>query len=486
VPIDSDNIPDFDPSQHRKSDALPLASQGRDTAADEKASLWSRIQQNIKDRLGTARYSIWFTQTELMHMDDTQVVVGVPNIVIQQYLQQRYAGRVAEAVEDLLGRRFSVTFDVAPRLFRRMRARQERAAAEAEQTRPELDFRPDDAQSALDSSEGFECLVETESNRLPYAAAREIAAVKEPRISLLLVWGEYGSGKSALLNAVRHAAAASGNYSKIECTTAESWCNKYVYSLWHNKTMEFRRRYRGCDLLILDDIHFLDGKRGTQNELLHTIKSLLESGRRIVLSSARHPHELKELRPALKTVLTGAFWVKLVHPSLEERETIVRKLAERSGLNATAEVYRFIANANHRSLRELRGAVNSLAAYAALMGNPKVDLQVAMKGLSAMCRSKKAPPTLGEIAGHIVEVLSVEREHLLGRSRSRGVCKARQIGMYLARELTDATLCEIGRFFGGRSHSTVKHAVAKITRCIQDDRNIALLIDGLKNKLRSL
>jgi len=472
-------------AEEREQQTFPLASADMRLPA-HRAALWERMLDNIRQRLGMSRYSIWFKQTELMHIDESRVVIGVPNVIIQQYLQQQYAEPVCEAAQELLGHPCSVRFEIAPKLLQRMRARQQKEVAALQREEPALDF---GAEQPSDSSrqEGrrFEDLIVTESNRLPFVAAKEIALQAEPRFNFLIVWGSLGSGKSALLEALRYCAATSGHCPRIEHATAESWCNEYYYALQEKRTKAFRERYRRCNLLVIDDVHFVEGKPAAQDELMHTVKSLLSSGARVVLSSVRHPDELKDIKPELKTVLREAFLAKLVFPSSRERQAVIRGLAERCGLNATAAVYRFLAESDYRNLRELRCAVSSLAAFAALEGKPTVDMAVAMRGLAAMSRSRQVPVVqLDDIARVVCEVMGVRQDQLTGSSRARRTCQARQSAMYLARQLTDASLSEIGRFFGGKTHSTVKYAVQKVAERIKTDQTAARLIEAIQTRLR--
>jgi len=470
-------------AEEREQQTPPLASADMGLPA-HRAALWERMLDNIRQRLGMSRYSIWFKQTELMHIDQSRVVIGVPNVIIQQYLQQQYAEPVCEAAQELLGHPCSVRFEIAPRLLRRMRARQQKEAAVLQQEGPAVDFGPAAPDGARQDGPRFEELIVTESNRLPFAAAREIALQKEPRFNFLIVWGSLGSGKSALLEALRHCAAASGHCPRVEHATAESWCNEYYYALQEKRTKAFRERYRRCNLLVIDDVHFVEGKPAAQDELMHTVKFLLSSGARVALSSVRHPDELRDTKPELKTVLREAFLAKLVLPSSHERQAVIRGLAERCGLNATAAVYRFLAESDYRNLRELRCAVSSLAAFAALEGKPTVDMAVALRGLAAMSHSRQVPVRLDDIARVVCEVMAVRQDQLTGSSRARRTCQARQSAMYLARHLTDASLSEIGRFFGGKTHSTVKYAVQKVSERIKTDQTAARLIEAIQTRLR--
>ncbi len=468
--------------------AFPAAVHSEALPDSGKEGLWRHIQDNLKKRLGLPRYGIWFKQTELMKLDKSRLVVGVPNIVIKQYLDQEYRVPVQQAAEELLGLRVVVSFDVAPRLFRRMRARQ-RAEASDETSQGELDTSAAAAHGpqrpeAAASIHSFDRLVITDANRLPYLAAREIACRPNPCFRFLLVLGDYGVGKTALLHAVHRGALECGVANRAACVVAESWCNEYYYALQTKKTKAFRERYRGCDMLLIDGVEFLAGKPAAQGELLHTAKGLLARDARLVLASTVHPRDLAQASPAFRTLLGGAFWVKLVVPPQQERELIARRLAEARGLRAHSEVFRLVAARYSSSIQELNGAMTSLAAYAFLKGCGEIDLQAALEALAQMRRSRRRLPGLRDIQALLLDVFPVTENELQGNSRSRRVVRARQLGMYLARQFTRASLSEIGRFFGGRTHSTVKYSVEKIERQLTEESDIASLVERCAARLR--
>jgi len=468
-----------------RSIAVAAGSPQASSSADRQ-SLWARIQENIKKRLGLQRYGIWFKQTELMRLDESSLVVGVPNVIIQQYLEQQYKATVREAAEELLGSRIEVGFDVAPNLLRKARAERSKEDAgglpeEAGGTGREPRRASQRGETPADAH-SFERLFVTEANRLPYLAAVEIASKQSPRFKFLLVLGDYGVGKTALLQATHRGALENRVAGQAECVVAEGWCNEYYYSL-PAKTKAFRRRYRSCDLLLMDDVQFLQGKVGAQDELVHTLKSILTGGGRVVLSSTVHPRDLREVTPAFKTLVGGAFWVELIMPPPAERELIARHLGHTCGLRASSDVFRYLAQGHARTVQELNAAVLSLAAYAFLQGHKEVDLGVAKEALVATSRCRTRLPTLGDIERLVLEVFPVTEAQLKGKLRCRSVCRARQVGMYLARELTHESLSDIGRFFGDRTHSTVKHAVELISRQLESDQETASVVERCRRRL---
>ncbi|NLW49736.1 MAG: hypothetical protein GXY85_02690 [Candidatus Brocadiaceae bacterium] len=470
---------EFTDAAHAVADPL-LAFLRAATEYTSCEEFWRAVQQGIKERLGQERFSIWFRQTELMGGDESRLVVGVPNVVIQQYLTAQYARAVAATVQDLVGRPMAVGFDVAPRLFRQMRAGREAVAEDPPAAEP-LCVRLGAPKAPADWS--FDALICCGANRLPFAAARELAGQENPRVRFLYVCGDYGVGKSALLRAVYAMAAAPERDMDPVLMTAEDWCNEYYHAIQRRTTHVFRGRYRACRMLILDDIQFIEGKAAGQGELLHTIKHILERGGRVALGGVPHAEELKEVDPGLQALLRSGFPAVLLPPDEEARADIVRQLARRKGLDAVQEVHSLIAGRYGHSFRAMEAAVCRLVLYAGVAGCGKMELSAAREAFAAMQPSAAAPVGVEAIQQAVAEAMSVTVEQIRGRSRSRTVVRARHVGIYLAGELTDASLTEIGRAFGGLTHSSVKHAADKVARERQGDPQFAALVDRLQKKL---
>jgi len=471
----------IDAAQAPPDPLLAFLKSATDYASREQ--FWQAVQQGIKERLGQERFSIWFRQTELMGGDEGRLVVGVPNVVIQQFLSAQYAQAVAATVEDLVGRPMAVSFDVAPRLFRQMRASQSAALDEPAVSpqpagpggRPGAPTAPPDW--------GFESLISCRANRLPFAAARELAGQENPRLRFLYVCGDYGVGKSALLRAVYALASAPERGMDAVLMTAEDWCNEYYHAIQRRSTHLFRARYRACRMFILDDIQFIEGKAAGQGELLHTVKHIMDRGGRVALGGVPHPDDLKEVDPALLALLRSAFPAVLLPPDPDEQADVVRHLARKKGLDAVEEVHRLIAKRHAHSFRAMESAVSCLVLYAGVSGCGKVELAAARDAFAAMRPAAAEPVGIERIQRAVQEALPVTVEQMQGRSRSRTVCRARHVAIYLAAKLTDASLTEIGRAFGGITHSSVKHAMDKIARQCADDPQLAALVDRLRTQL---
>jgi chromosomal replication initiator protein len=419
-----------------------------------------------------------------MSADERRLVVGVPNVLIQQFLTMRYTDAVAAAVEGLVGRPMQVSFDVASGLFQQMKARRDSELVEADSDDAKVvSFSAIRPRRQVPAEWGLDNLIACPSNALPFAAVCELGGQERPRFRFLYICGGYGQGKTALLRAVCAMASAPERGLDTLYMSAEEWCNQYYHAIQRKTTHVFRSRYRACDALLLDDIQFVEGKAGGQRELLHTVKHILGRGGRVALSGTPHPDKLIEITPALRALLQGAFPAVLVRPSLSERLAIVKELAARRGLDAVEDVYSLIAETYGDSFTTMESAVCRLALYAGVARCGRVELRAARDAFAATRPATEQPVSLASIKDVVVDALPVTAEQLTSRSRSRTVCRARQVAIYLTRQHTDASLAEIGRAFGGLKHSTVKHSTDKVARERGKDPELGHLIERLEGKL---
>ncbi len=464
---------------------------------EARQQTWRTIQEQIKERLGLQRFGLWFKQTELMKLDDDEMVVGVPNVIVKQYLEQKYQSTVEATAEELMGEGLEVRFDVAPKLLRKMRKERKEGEAgddtnesasgseERARKRPKEGAKKKKDITQEQSPEyTFEKLVLTDANRLPFLAAREIASRDDAQFKFLLVMGEHGVGKTALLRAAYNKARESQICGKVHYCRGENWCNEYYHALQRREMRKFRRQHRKWDILIVDGIHFLEGKPAAQEELLHTVKTIQESGGRLVLSTYGHPHDLQEAKPSFQNLIGGAFWVELKTPPERERVEVACQLARRRKLDAKSEVFEFLAQEYGSNLRELEAAIRSLAAAGSLQGLDKMGLSMARRLLGRVRGNNRGKTlTLKDICEAVVDNFDVSREQLKGRSRRRTVCRARQAAMYLARRKTDLSLSDVGRWFGGRTHSTVKHSVEQAESHLDKSGEFARKMEATREAL---
>jgi chromosomal replication initiator protein len=330
----------------------------------------------------------------------------------------------------------------------------------------------------------FDRLIPTESNSLTFAAAKDIAGQANPRVRFLHICGDYGLGKTALLRGIYSLASGPERGLRPKLVSADDWATDYYHAIQIKATRAFRRKYRDCDMLIVDDIQYVQGRVGCQKELVQTVKSILDRGGRVVLAGRPAPTAFREVEPSFEALIRKAFSGMLARPTEKERVEIVRELARRHEVEADPEVINYIARSQGQCFASMESAVAGLGLCAGLQGGGRVTMAMAMHTLCAMepCESSRRV-SLEDIREAVAEHLGVTGEQLEGRSRTRSVCRARHVAMYLSKQLTQASLSDIARFYGRGSHSTVKHAVEKIADEMESDRHLAASLERLESSL---
>ncbi len=333
----------------------------------------------------------------------------------------------------------------------------------------------------------FDTFVIGASNRFAHAAAVAVAEAPAKAYNPLFIYGESGLGKTHLLHAIGHYARSLYPGTRVRYVSSEEFTNEFINSIRDGKADAFRKRYRDMDILLVDDIQFLASKESTQEEFFHTFNTLHNANKQIVLSSDRPPKQLVTLEDRLRNRFEWGLITDVQPPELETRIAILRKKAVQEQLNAPPEVLEFIASRISRNIRELEGALIRVTAFASLNRQP-VDLQLTEIVLKDLMPGGE--DTLPEITGNAIMAetaayFGLTVEDLCGSSRSRVLVTARQIAMYLCRELTDLSLPKIGALFGGRDHTTVMHADRKIRALMAERRSIYNQVTELTNRIKS-
>ena len=330
----------------------------------------------------------------------------------------------------------------------------------------------------------FETFVIGSSNRFAHAAAVAVAEAPAKAYNPLFIYGDSGLGKTHLLHAIGHYARNLYPQTRVRYVSTEEFTNDFINAIRDGKGDLLRRRYRDVDILMVDDIQFLENKEGTQEEFFHTFNTLHNASKQIVISSDRPPKQLNTLEDRLRSRFEWGLITDIQPPELETRIAILRKKAQQEGLNAPPEVLEFIASKISTNIRELEGALIRVTAFASLNRAP-VDLSLAEIVLKDLVPDAAGPEiTVSTIMAQTAMYFGITMEDLCGTSRSRILVTARQIAMYLCRELTDLSLPKIGQAFGGRDHTTVMHADRKIRSLLPERRAIFNQVTELTNRIK--
>ncbi|PXY31672.1 chromosomal replication initiator protein DnaA [Prauserella muralis] len=343
---------------------------------------------------------------------------------------------------------------------------------------------PQTSKTRLNEKYTFDTFVIGASNRFAHAAAVAVAEAPSRAYNPLFIWGESGLGKTHLLHAVGHYAQRLFPGMRVRYVSTEEFTNDFINSLRDDRKVAFQRRYRDIDILLVDDIQFLEGKEGTQEEFFHTFNTLHNANKQIVVSSDRPPKRLETLEDRLRTRFEWGLITDIQPPELETRIAILRKKAAQDRLAVPGEVLEFIAARIEANIRELEGALIRVTAFASLNQQP-VDVGLAEIVLRDLIPDSQAPEiSASTIMGVTAEFFDVTMEDLCGPGKTKALATARQIAMYLCRELTDMSLPRIGQTFGGRDHTTVMHADKKIRKEMAERRRIYDQVQELTSRIK--
>jgi chromosomal replication initiator protein len=508
-------------------------------ADSDLADVWARSLDGLADVQIQPHQRAWLKLTRPLGLVENTALIATPNEFVKEQLETRLRPLVTQALSQELGRdiQLAVTVDPAPLAAAPQAATVEELAAEPAAPRPQglqgpegespdADHRghrasrpPGSADDAahepdrqdparresmphgspvgaggsagprlggtrLNSKYTFETFVIGSSNRFAHAAAVAVAEAPAKAYNPLFVYGDSGLGKTHLLHAIGHYAQTLYPGLKVRYVSSEEFTNDFINMIRDGKQDGFRRRYRDVDVLLVDDIQFLEHKEGTQEEFFHTFNTLHNASKQIVISSDRAPKRLVTLEDRLRSRFEWGLLTDVQPPELETRIAILRRKAIQEGLNAPPEVLEYIASRISTNIRELEGALIRVTAFASL-NRQSVDLQLAEIVLKDLIPEAQGPQiTAATIMGQTASYFGLSIEDLCGTSRSRVLVTARHIAMYLCRELTDLSLPKIGQQFGGRDHTTVINADRKIRSLMAERRSIYTQVTELTNRIK--
>jgi chromosomal replication initiator protein len=438
---------------------------------DDAAAIWSSCLESLDDTGST--HKAWLAQTRPMAIAGDALVLAVPDEFVKEWIEQRYAPTVEAALARVAGRPLSV----------RVTVREADDPGEEDRIRPPAPPRPvSDPQ--LTPKYTFERFVIGSSNRFAHAAAVAVAEAPAKSYNPLFIYGGAGLGKTHLLHAIGHYAGNLYPQARIRYVSSEQFTNEFINAIRDDRAGSFQRRYRDNDILLIDDIQFLEGKERTQEEFFHTFNALHNADKQIVISSDRPPKQIATLEDRLRSRFEWGLITDIQPPDLETRIAILRKKSSADGLNVPDDVLSFIASKVQSNIRELEGALIRVTAFASLNGSP-IELALAEIVLKDLfpdqgSREVSVPLIMAETASYF----GLTIEDLTGSNRSRLLVTARQMAMYLTRELTDLSLPKIGQAFGGRDHTTVMHATQKIRGLMRERRSIYNQVQELTNRVK--
>lgn len=437
-------------------------------------NLWEKILEYVKQEIGEQAFENWFTQTRLSSITDDSLVVEVPSNFFKDWIYDHYRDVLNIAILKIIGKviptKFVVKETAAPKSPGNASG-QKPASLPPEKQGQKKPF-------YLNPKYTFEGFVVGPSNRFAHAATLAIAESPAKAYNPLFIYGGVGLGKTHLMQAACHYISETHRNMKLFYTSSESFTNELIGGIQNRTTAKFREKYRNVDVLLIDDIHFIAGKESTQEEFFHTFNALYDSHKQIVLSSDRQPKSIPGLEERLVSRFEWGLVTDIQPPDLETRMAILKKKAERTSVTLPDDVLYFIAEKIKTNIRELEGALIKVIAYASLE-NKNISIGLAGEVLKDAFSENSKKISMETIQKKVSDYFDIKPSDMKTKKRNRQIAYPRQVAMYLARELTNMTLPEIGEHFGGRDHSTVIHACDKVGHDLKKNQNVKNLINKL-------
>jgi chromosomal replication initiator protein len=427
------------------------------------SSIWNQVLGRVEEKVGRHSFHTWFKPTSLLSDEGSLITVLVPNALFQEWLPKHYSVVLAEALRDVGRPDVELLFVTEDTLA----AGQQPGAAPGAVTRPGALLPGDDVYGPIAAPAGlnprytFDTFIVGPSNQFAHAACRAVAEAPSRSYNPLFIYGGVGLGKTHLMHAIGQYVLQHGPNLKLTYISSERFMNEMINAVRYDRVLDFRERYRTVDVLLVDDIQFVSGKEGTQNEFFHTFNALHDAQKQIVISSDRPPHEIPALEERLRSRFEWGLIADIQQPDIETKIAILKKKAEAEVVPLPDNVAMYIASRIKSNIRELEGSLIRLIAYASLTGR-SITIDLAQEVLRNVLDHDEKAITIEQIQKFVADYYQLKLADLKSRNNSKSVAMPRQVAMYLCKTLTHASLPEIGRSFGGKHHSTVIHSIKKV------------------------
>jgi len=447
---------------------------------DRLEFVWENISDTVRSSITEQTYATWFEPIRPVSITDFEITIEVPSKFYYEWIDSHYKNVILGAIKKETGNDVQLNFKIAGK----NNGEQTNQKNQVKNILLSGKARDYDRGSKLSGRYVFNTFVEGPNNQFARAAALSVAkSPGQTSFNPLLIYGGVGLGKTHLMQAIGNKVLSEQINAKVKYTTSEKFTTDFVSAIKSNKTSEFSSRYRECDVLLLDDAQFLQKKEQTQEQFFHTFNELYQRGKQIVLTTDRHPSELYGLKDRLVSRFQSGLAVDIQKPNLETRIAILQSKAEQDSLDIPDEITEFIAKNIKDNIRVMEGALVKLLAYSSLFHIP-ITLDLARKVLKeTLGRDDIKVLNIEDIIRGVSGATNVSENKLISRGRTMEVAQARQIAMYLCRELVGTSLGDIGLHFGGRDHSTVIHACRNIEKKMATDSTFNIKVQSVKSTI---
>ncbi|MFW6368538.1 MAG: chromosomal replication initiator protein DnaA [Spirochaetota bacterium] len=450
------------------------------TASRAYSVFWDEALTQLRSETSEQEFSMWFAGMTFVRSEDDTIVVSVPSYFYRDQIKQRYLSLIENKLYELSGRPFSIQFEIrqAPRpehTAAKEAAKQAPLTSRSSTKKPHPELRPEYS---------FDNFVIGENNSFAANAAMAIARNPGTGYNPCLVYGGVGLGKTHLVQSIGNSVHQEFNDLKVVYVTAENFTNEFIRSIREKKMHQFKSKYRYADVLLIDDIHFLQKKTETQEELFHTFNALYDANKQMVFTCDRPVSELRELADRLRSRFERGLNVDLQPPSYETRYAILKKKIEAAGIHIPEDAISLICTNVTTNVRDLESALTKLIAYAELV-NKNITLEIARQQLKdVFSNPKQSNISIDLIQRQVAEYFNLSTNDLKGKKRTQVITFPRQLAMYITREITEYSTTEVGLEFGGRDHTTVMHACQRIESRMRTDATLEPTIQHIIRNIK--
>jgi len=447
-----------------------------DNLYGEKNEIWGKIRNSLQGTLPVHAFDAWFEPIKAIALNGNELVLEVPNQFFYEWIESHYKAKLASVLNNEGLKEILIKYTVS--------AEQELIPSVIQEEKTITRASPRKAHSNLNKNYTFATCIEGPHNQFAKAAAQTVA--EEPgKVSFnpLVIYGGVGLGKTHLINAIGNEIINLRPEKRVVSASSEKFTQDFITSIQKHKTIEFSKTYRNADVLLIDDIQFFQGKESTQEQFFHTFNDLYQSGKQIVLTADKYPGEMKGLQDRLLSRFQSGLAVDIQPPDFETRVAIIMDKSEQNGLELPYEIAEFIASHIKKSVRDMESTIIRLLAYSSL-ANHEIDMGLAKKVVKERLGSRAlADTTIEDIVKRVSEITHVNEREIIGKSRKKHIAEARQVAIYLTRDILGSSLINIGTHFGGKDHTTILHACRTIDSKMQKDDRIKNIIDTVKKEI---
>ena len=444
-------------------------------------NIWDQVLSILENKISKDNMETWLKPVRCSAYSHDTITLQIPGKYHQDWITVHFLDIIKQTLSELIGYSVKVDFKIG-----------------TESSTPQVQMKPASIVTSNDQFElfhpiennlnpkyTFDTLVVAANNRLAHAAALAVSEKPAKAYNPLFLYGGVGLGKTHILHAIGHGARQNGKAIRVLYTSAEQFMNAFISAVTNSRRQDFQAVYRNIDVLLIDDIHFLAGKEGTQEEFFHTFNALHNAHKQIVISSDRPPKEIPTLQERLLSRFEWGLIADIQQPDLETRMAILKKKAEQEKVWVPDEVIFYIADNIQSNIRQLEGCLVRMAACASMTG-AEINLELAKRVLIGIIEMKKEKQVdMDAIQNAVTGYYKISKDDLLGRRRTKGIVEPRQVAMYLCRQLTQKSYPEIGEAFGKKDHTTIMHACGKVTADMENDSNFRRVISHLIDMIKA-